>query len=153
MALRDVMSHAVEVEKDLRKSSRPRNDAGSGRGVMLALSLCLLAFTVYAYAAKPEFLFGANPNNVSEVRRDANVRMTLYLLSRSVESYKKREHRLPNDLSPILGAPKSVKYARLTDSVFELRASEGTRDVVFRSDESADRFLGNVPKVLSGRGQ
>ncbi|HEX7939167.1 MAG TPA: hypothetical protein VF483_09270 [Gemmatimonadaceae bacterium] len=153
MALRDVMSHAVEVEKDLRKASGPRNESGAGRGVMLALSMCLLAFTVYAYAAKPEFVFGADPNNVSEVRRDANLRFTMFLLSRRVETIKNRTHRLPDNLATIPGAPKGVTYARLTDSVFELRGKENGKDVVFRSDESAEQFLGQSPKILSGRGQ
>jgi hypothetical protein len=151
MALRDVMSHAVEVEKEVRKSSGPPK-ASSFRGVLLVLSFMMLAFTGYAYAAKPEFIFGANPNNVSEVRRDANVRFTMYLLSRRVESYKKTANRLPNSLAEISGAPAGVTYSRLSDTVFELRAKEGLKDVVLRSDEPASRFLGQVPKVLSGRG-
>jgi hypothetical protein len=153
MALRDVMSHAVEVEKDMRKVSAPPAESGFARGVLLVLSLVMLAFTVYAYAAKPEFIFGADPNRVSEVRRDANVRFTMYLLSRRVESYKTTAHRLPDDLSIIAGAPKGVSYARLSDSVFELRAKESGKEIVFRSDEPADRFLGQVPRILSGRGQ
>jgi len=153
MALRDVMSHAVEVEKDNRKLSGPRNEAGSGRGLMLVLSLMLLAFTVFVYTAKPEFIFGADPNRVSEVRRDANVRFTLYLLSRRVESYRSTAHRLPDDLSAIVGAPKGVSYSRLNDSVFELRLSQAGKEIVYRSDDPADRFLGQSPKILSGRGQ
>ena len=153
MALRDVMSHAVDVEKDMRKSSGPMNESGGGRGVMLVLSLGFLAFTIYAYTVKPEFIFGADPSKVSEVRRDANVRFTMYLLSRRVESFKSTAHRLPDDLTPFAGAPKGVIYLRLTDSVFELRAKDAGKEIVYRSDESADRFLGLSPKILSGRGQ
>jgi len=152
-ALLDVMSHAVEVEKEVRRASGPPRQSGAGRTAMMALSMVLLAFTIFAYASKPEFIFGADPNNMPEVRRDANVRFTLYLLSRRVESYKNASHRLPDDLSPIAGAPKGVAYARLSDAVFELRAKEGAKEVVFRSDEPADRFLGQSPKILSGRSQ
>lgn len=153
MALRDVMSHAVEVEKGVRKVTGPPGASAVGRTVMLALSLGLLAFTAFAYVSKPEFIFGADPSNVPEVRRDANLRFTMYLLSRRVESYKNSSRRLPDDLSPIVGAPKGVSYARLSDEVFELRARDGTKEIVYRSDEPADRFLGQSPKILSGRGQ
>jgi hypothetical protein len=153
MALRDVMSHAVEVEKETRKAGGPPRGSGAGRNIMLTFSLGLLAFTIFAYAAKPEFIFGADPNNVSEVRRDANVRFTLFLASLSVESYKKTAKRYPDDLSALKSIPKSVSYVRISDDVFELRAKEGTKDIIFRSNEPVDRFLGNSPKILSGRGQ
>jgi hypothetical protein len=151
MALRDVMAHAVDAEKEFRKSSVPK--ASSGRGAMLTLSFGLIAFTLFAYMAKPEFIFGANPNNVPEVRRDANVRFTIFLLSRKLETYKNASKQYPADLSPIAGAPANVKYARLSETTFELRASDGSKEIVFRSDEPLDRFLGQSPKILSGRGQ
>src|SRR5262245_42772849 len=87
MALRDVMNAAVETEKEFRKKSGPPSKSG-GRGVMYTFSFALMAFTLFAYMARPEFIFGANPNNTPEVRRDANVRFTLYLVSRRVESFK-----------------------------------------------------------------
>lgn len=120
---------------------------------MLVLSLMLLAFTVYAYASRPEIIFGADPKKVPDVRRDANLRFTMYLVSRRVESFKNTSHKLPDDLGFLGGAPRGVAYARLSDSVFELRARDGAKEIVFRSDEPADRFLGEVPKILSGRGQ
>jgi hypothetical protein len=153
MALRDVMSHAVEVEKEVRKSSAPPGAGGAGRTVMLTLSLGLLAFTVFAYTTKPEFIFGADPTKVPEVRRDANLRFTMYLLSLRVESFRDSSKRLPDDLSVIVGAPKGVAYARISDSLFELRARDGAKEIVFRSDEPANRFLGESPKILAGRGQ
>lgn len=151
MALRDVMSHAVEVEKEVRKASASPNASGVPQ-VLLVLSLGLLAFTIFVYVSKPEFIFGADPNKVSEVRRDANVRFTMYLLSRRVEAIKAASQRYPDDLSAIAGAPKGISYARLTDDVFELRATDGTKQIVYRSDERADRFLGQSPQVLLGRG-
>lgn len=151
MALRDVMSHAVEVEKETRKVSGPPHESGAGRAATMVLSLVLLGFTVFVYASRPEFIFGANPNQVPAVRRDANIRFTMYLLSRRVESYRKASNRLPDDLSAIPGAPQGVSYARLSDAVFELRANDGSKVVVFRSNEPVDRFLGESPRILSGR--
>jgi hypothetical protein len=152
MALRDVMSHAVEADKESRKSSGPPKESGGSRVFMLVLSIGLAAFTVFAYSTRPEFIFGANPNNVTEVRRDANVRFTLYLLSRRVESYKKQQQKYPDDLLSVTKTPpKGVEYARLSNDVFELRAKDGANLLVFRSDEPADKFLGQVPKTLQGR--
>jgi hypothetical protein len=155
MALRDVMSHAVAVEKEVRKAGGPPRESRVGKAILMTLSVAIIGFTGFAYLSKPEFIFGADPNNVPEVRRDANVRFTMYLLSRRVESFKKSDasRKYPNDLSVILGAPKSITYSKLTDDVFELRAKEGDKEIVFRSDEPVDRFLGQSPRVLSGRGQ
>lgn len=155
MALRDVMSHAVEVEKEVRKASGPPRESGVGKTILMSLSIAVIAFTGFAYLSRPEFIFGADPNNVPEVRRDANVRFTMYLLSRRVESFKTNDSskRYPDNLSVIVGAPKGVSYSKLTDDVFELRAKDGEKEIVFRSNEPADRFLGRSPQVLSGRGQ
>jgi len=151
MALRDAMSAAVDAEKEFRKASKPKPQSGAGRGVMLAFSFALMAFTLFAYMSRPEFIFGADPNNVPEVRKDANVRMTLFLLSREVEDFKKKQQKYPDDLKAIPGAPAGVRYALLTDTVFELRYLEGTKEVVFRSDAPVNEFLRDAPKILSGR--
>ena len=152
MALRDVMSHAVESEKESRKSSGPPKESRGGRVFMMILSLGLAAFTAFAYSTRPEFIFGANPNNVPEIRRDANVRFTMYLLSRRVESYKKQQQRYPDDLTAVTKLPpKGVEYSRLSNDVFELRAKDGAKLLVFRSDEPTDKFLGSVPRTLQGR--
>lgn len=155
MALRDVMSHAVEVEKEVRKASGPPRESTVARSALMTVSVVLLAFTAFAYTSKPEFIFGADPNNVPEVRRDANIRFTVYLLSRKVESFKINDasRKYPDDLSAIAGAPKGVSYAKLSEDVFELRAMDGGKEIVFRSNDPAGRFLGESPKILSGRGQ
>ncbi len=155
MALRDVMSHAVEVEKEVRKAAGPPRESTVARSAAATVSVVLLAFTVFAYVSKAEFIFGADPNNVPEARRDANVRFTVYLLSRKVESFKTTDasRKYPDDLAAIAGAPKGVSYAKLSEDVFELRAMDGGKEIVFRSNEPAGRFLGESAKILSGRGQ
>lgn len=153
-ALRDVMSHAVEVEKDLRKKSGPPGGGGTRRAIAIFLSVPALAFCVYSFIARPEFIWGANRNSMTEVRRDANARFTLYLLSRRLESYKKTNGRYPTVLSDVLqGLPAdSVRYALVSEQVFELRAPDGNKELVFRSDQPVDQFLGRSPTIVSGRG-
>jgi hypothetical protein len=155
MALRDVLKGAVELEKEVRKASGPPRESRLGKNILMALSVGIMAFTGFAYVSRPEFIFGADPTNVSEVRRDANVRFTMYLLSRRVESFKATDasRKYPESLSAIVGAPKGVSYAKLTEDLFELRAKDGEKEIVFRSNEPAERFLGQAPKILSGRSQ
>ena len=152
MALRDVMTHAVEVEKETHKTSGPPSESGAGRVVAFILCVPLLAFTIYAYVARPEFIWGPNPKTMPALRRDANLRFTMYLLARRIESYHATAHVYPEDLSALDGVmPGGITYARVSDDVFELRAMEGSSEVVFRSDEPAQRFLGKTPAVIAGR--
>lgn len=153
-ALRDVMAHAVVVEKETRKSSGPPGTSGARRAVALAFSIPALILSIYSYVARPEAIWGPNPSNVTPVRRDANVRFTLYLLSRNIETFRKKTGSYPSDLSGLGSVTAStVKYARLSDSVFELRAPNGASELVFRSDEPVARFLGTSPTVVAGRGR
>lgn len=152
-ALRDVMAHAVEVEKETRKTSvTPRSR--SRRAVVIALSVPLLAFSVYSFVARPEFIWGAKRSSMTPVRRDANARFAMYLLSRRIETYKKTNGRYPTDLSAVPGLPlASVRYTLVTDQLYELRAPDGDRELVFRSDQPVDQFLGRSPTIVAGRGQ
>ena len=153
-ALRDVMAHAVEVEKVTRRSSGPPGDSGARRVVALAFAMLLLGFTIYTYLARPEFIWGPNVTAVSDVRRDANLRFTMFLLARRIEAYRAASHAYPADLLAVTSAPPAgVTYVRVSDNVFELKATEGNREVTFRSDEPTDRFLGQTPSVVAGRGR
>ena len=106
------------------------------------------------FVARPEFIWGAKRNVVPEVRRDANARFTLYLLSRRVESFRKTNGRYPTDLSAVQGLPLvSVRYALLSEQLYELRARDGDHELVFRSDQPVDQFLGQSPAVVAGRGR
>jgi len=153
MALRDVLTHAVEVEKESRKHAGPPGGSGTGRMVLLMLSVPALAFSVYSFVARPEFIWGANPANVSAVRQDANLRFTMFLLSQRIRSQFKARGRLPASWAEVGETPKGITYTVVSDSVFELRADERNQVLVLRSNEPPKQFLGDAPSVIAGRSQ
>lgn len=145
------MDHAVEVEKETRKSSVPLGSR-SRRTAALVIGIPALAFCVYSLVQRPEFIWGPNPNSVAPARKDANLRFTMFLLAQRIRSYRKAGGALPSSLAAVGENPPGITYAVLSDTVFELRAAEDGKAVVLRSDEPAAQFLGEAPKVIQGRG-
>lgn len=152
MALRDVLTHAVEVEKDARKHSGPPRNSGAGRVIAVMLSVPTLVFSIYSYVARPEFIWGPNETNVTAVRRDANLRFTMFLLSQRIRVEGRAKGRLPATLEEVGQNPRGITYRVVSDTVFELRSVENGQVVVFRSDEPPRQFLGDVQKYITGRG-
>lgn len=151
LALRDVMAHAVEVEKEVHKSDAPPGRSPAARVTMLAFSIIGLAFSVYSYVARPEFIWGPQEKSIPEVRRDANLRFTLYLLGQRIRAYRRTNGTLPASLADVGESPRGITYAIVSDTVFELRAMDGAREVVFRSDVRPDEFLGDTKRHIVGR--
>ena len=151
MVLRDVMTHAVEVEKETRKVSGPPGASRGGRIAALVVGVPALAFCVYSLVARPEFIWGPNPEAVAPARKDANLRFTMFLLAQRIRSYRQTNRVLPSSLAAVGENPPGITYSVLSDTVFELSASADGKAVVFRSDEPAARFLGDAPKLLQGR--
>jgi hypothetical protein len=148
MALRDVMDHAVRVQREItavtpiRRSRVPR---------LLALLFCVaaIAFSGYSLVARPAFIWG-EPDAVSPVRADAGVRLGLYLLAQRVESFRVEAGKYPASLGDIGEALEGVHYTLVSDSVFELRSSEDST-VVLRSDMPLESFVANSVGVIQGR--
>jgi len=151
MALRDVLTHAVEVEKESRKHSGPPGSSGTGRMITMILGVPALAFCVYSFVARPEFIWGPNPSSVTAERRDANLRFTMFLLSQRIRTQGRSLGKLPATLTDVGESPPGITYSVVSDTVFELRATEGGQAVVLRSNEPPRQFLGDAQKYILGR--
>lgn len=149
LALRDVMDHAVRVQREISGAKR----IGPSRAPMIwALLVCvpLLAFSAYSYLARPAFIWGA-PAALPPERMDANVRVALFMLAQRIEAFRAEAGHFPVALGDIGEAVEGVRYSVLSDAVFELRAeATGGAAVVFRSDQPVDAFLGNSIVVIQG---
>jgi len=148
LVLRDVMDHAVRVQREI---SGAKVLETSRAGLIAACLVCvpLLGLCVYSYVARPEFIWGRG-TTPAPVTRDAGLRFGMYLLAQRVESFRGRAGRYPESLEAIGDALEGVSYARISDSVFELRATQNGQAIVFRSSEPVDAFLGNSPELIQG---
>lgn len=150
LVLREVMQHAVKVQKEFKKPTPVKR---SRAGAVWASLLCLplLAFCIYSWIARPEFIWGPSDASIPPAEQEADVRFSLFLLAQRVEAYRQSEGLYPSALEALDDKVEGVSYALVSDSVFELRAMQQGKEVVFRSDESADAFLGNALAVIQGQ--
>ena len=150
MALRDVMQHVVEVEKENRK--RPGGAPSRSRTIALVVVCVVMAgASAYSWFARPEFIWGPRGHADTPTRAVASERSTLFLLSRRIESYKRANGSYPADLSVLGGRiPSGVTYALVSDGVYRLTARGPSGDVTYQSDKPADQFLGNSMRMLGG---
>lgn len=148
-ALRDVMTHAVEVEKETRKSSGPPK-AGPGRKIAIALSVPGLLFSLFSVIVRPEFIWGPKATNVPAAERDANLRFTMFLLGQRIRSFRHANGRLPATLATLGETPPGISYSILSDTVFQLTGDDGGKVLVLRSDAPVAEFLGDAARRLRG---
>jgi hypothetical protein len=148
LALRDVMDHAVEAEIE---KARPMTPAKSNaRAITMAVVFVpLLVFSVYSWVARPEFIWGPRVRALPPVQQEAGLRFAMYLLSTRIEAYRKAQGQYPASLAAIGEGIPGVTY-EVVGSHFELRATEGGKPIVLRSNESADTFLGNATNIIQG---
>ena len=147
MALRDAVAQAVESEKTFKE----KDTAGGSGGrfvAMVALLLGLGAFSAYAWIARPAFIWGSAPP-LSAPRREANMRMTLFVLGMRLNKYRAAHGYYPASLEAVGEQAPGVTYELVTDSVFELRGIVGREPIVYRSDMNAREYLGNATELIS----
>ena len=150
LALRDVMDHVVEVQKEI---TAPRELRPSRARLIGATIICvpLLTLCVYSWIARPEFIWGPKARSVAVVRRDANLRFAMFLLGQRVKSYRKTEGAYPASIAALGSQLPGVTYALVSNSIFELRAIERGKRIVYRSDEPTSRFLDGAAKIVAGQ--
>lgn len=145
------MDHAVRVQKEVSGATPIR---GSRVPVIGAMALCvpLIAFSVYSYVARPEYIWGP-ATAPSPVQQEAGLRFGMYLLAQRVESYRVSNGRYPESLALAGDGLEGVSYAVISETVFELRATADGKAIVFRSDAPVDAFLGKSPEFIQDRGR
>ena len=143
------MDHAVRAHRDFIEA---RPWAKSRARLIWTSLLCipLIALCLYSWVARPEFIWGPSARSVTPQRRDANLRFAMFLLAQRVASFRKTGGSFPASLAAMGETMPGVSLRVLSDSIFELRATENGNSIVYRSDESPSVFLGDAPKSISG---
>jgi hypothetical protein len=148
MLLRDVMDHAVEVEKETARRS-PRKESHARAIALGTVCALLLVVSAYAWIARPEFIWGPRPTPVPPVQKEAGLRFAMFLLSQRIKAYRDAAGEYPPSLTALGDSLSGVAYVR-SGNVFELRATENGKQIVLRSDQPADAFLGNSANIIQG---
>ena len=147
MTLRDVMDHAVRMEREIATRG-PARRSRTSRTAALIVSIALLGCSAYSLIARPAFIWG-EPFVESRSRADASTRLGMYLLAQRLESFRTEAGQYPASLGDIGEAVEGVLYALVSDSVFELRSTADSA-ILLRSDAPIDAFLGNSLSVIQG---
>jgi hypothetical protein len=147
MMLRDVMDHAVEVERENAK----RSVSGRSRRptLLVALLVPALAFAAWSWIARPEIIWGPRPRQVTPERQEADTRFSLFLLARRIDGYRRSAGAFPPSLDSISGAPKGVAYRLVGDSAYEISAN----GLTYRSGTPVAELLSNAPRIIAGPGK
>jgi len=148
MALAAVMDHAVKVHKETSGPMRPRR--GQGRAIAMTVAMIpMIALALYSWVARPEFIWGPGAKPIPPVRQEANIRFSMFLLAQRIETYRHAVGSYPLSLSEVGDSLEGVVYTR-ADSVYELRAVDNGKPIVYRPDRSIDEFLGASPLIIQG---
>jgi len=147
LALRDVMDHAVRVQKEI--TAPKRLGPSRARAVTLVFLFALvLGAGGYSWFARPELIWGPRPA-ASEEHVLASTRVTMAIIAARLEASRRADGALPVSLASTGDDAPGITYRVLSDTSFELRARAGARDLVLRSTDSVDEFLGNSLSVVS----
>jgi hypothetical protein len=148
MAVAAVMDHAVRVKKETSGPMRPHGAAARSKWPIFLL-IPMIALAVYSWVAKPEFIWGPGVQPLPPARQEANARVAMFLLAQRIEAFRAKEGEYPTSLRAIGDSLAGVTYARV-DSVYELRAVEAGKPIVYRPDRPANAFLGNSSQLIQG---
>lgn len=144
------MDHVVEVQREITAPRKLRPSRARLIGVAI-ICVPLLAGCIYSWIARPELIWGPHPRSVPIARQDANLRFAMFLLGQRAKAYRKTEGTYPSSIAALGSGVQGVTYALVSDSVFELRAIEQGKRIVYRSDEPTSRFLNGAAAIVAGQ--
>jgi hypothetical protein len=149
LAIRDVMDYAVRITRAVQ--SAKQMVSYRARPIFLALlSIPLVIVALYAWAARPAWVFGPDPVRLEAPRQMAYTRFAIYLTAQRIEAYRAQRGVLPGSLGEVEEEWAGMSYRPLGGTVFELSASGPAGEIVFQSDQPVLAFLGqSVPLLRS----
>jgi hypothetical protein len=152
-ALAEARELAVRDEAERLAKSREEVPKRKDARFLPFAFIATVAFGLYAIATQPSWLITPPPPPEPPVIVEASLRVAMWQQALHVERYRSEEGRLPVDLDQS-GAPHidGVSYHKVGEDSYLITGSSGQMDLVLRSDESFDTFLGESLKILANRG-
>ncbi len=152
-ALLEARESAIQDEAERRAHSRDDGRGPKKSRVLPFMFIASVAFGVYALTAHPSWLVTPPPPPESPVIIEASLRVAMWQEALFVERFRSEEGRLPVDLAQA-GAPDvdGISYTQVDEDSYLIVGSNGDVDLVLRSDEPFDDFLGESLKTIANRG-
>jgi hypothetical protein len=111
-------------------------------------ALFFFGFALYSYAARPEWIWGPQPDpNAELATHDPDMRVAIFLLAQKILAYRDSTGAVPTSLAQIGEKVDGVGYVPLTDTSFSLRY-EAEHPIIYYSTGSANEFLRNALDVV-----
>ena len=152
-ALLEARESAIQ-DSAKRRAISMRESRGSKKSRLLPFAfIASVALGLYALAAQPTWLVTPPPPPESPVIVEASLRVAMWQEALYVERFRGEDGRLPVDLAEA-GAPDvaGVSYHQVSEDSYLITGSNGEVDLVLRSEESFDDFVGESLKTLANRG-
>src|SRR6185436_19765985 len=103
--------------------------------LLAVFSIPLLIVTIYAYAAKPDWVFGPSPARLEPARSQAYTKFAIYLAAQRIEAYRAARGVLPGSLGELEENWQGISYQPISATVFELSARGAAGAIVYQSDQ------------------
>jgi hypothetical protein len=147
LAIRDVMEYAVRETRAVQLAKLMQSY--SSRPILLALiAVPSLIVALYAYAARPDWVFGPDQVRMQPVRKQAYAKFAMYLAAQKVETYRASQGRLPGSLGELGEDWPGMSYRALSFTTFELTVRGDSGEIALQSDRPVRAFLGSSPTFL-----
>jgi hypothetical protein len=146
-AILDVMNYAVRITRAVQMAKQMESYK-SRPFLLFVISVPLLITALYAYSAKPDWVFGPSPVRLEPARSQAYTKFSVYLAAQRIEAYRAARGVLPGSLGELDEQWPGMTYTPISATVFELSARGATGAIVYQSDQPVRAFLGTSATYL-----
>lgn len=142
---RIVQDFMDEVARETRQKTSPRQSRRSSRPKLI-FTFLLVTATLFVWVAQPTAPTEEIPEP-SVVVQEASLRFAMYLKRARIEEYRQLNGRFPVSMDEADG----IRYRLITDRTYELNGTAGDVQLLLKSNESPDTFLGTSIQTLLRR--
>ena len=150
-AILDVVQHSARFTRAVALA-KPIESFRGRTIILAALAAPLLVLTIYTYAARPVWAFGANPAPGTVERREAYQRYVMSLVAYELDYYRATNRgQLPQALVEVGEDWPGIGYTIVDREagVYELHGTGVLPEPIrYRSDQSIPAFVGGSVRYL-----
>jgi hypothetical protein len=149
-ALAEVMNYTVRMTRAVVFAREMRT--WPWRPIVLALTATLtLAFTALTFLVFPDWVFGGAVGSMSPARREAGLRMAMFLAGERVSTWRDTRGATPGTIRDAGEDWPGLTYRSSDGQSFEIIMPNGRTPLVLRSSDDARAFLGLSRRFLRER--
>lgn len=150
-AILDVVQHSARFTRAVALA-KPIESFRGRTIILAALAVPILILTLFAYVARPAWVFGADPVPGSIQRREAYQRFVMSLVAHRLDHYRwSNNGQLPQTLDDVGEEWPGIGYTVVDreQGVYELHGTGVLPEPIkYRSNQTLDEFLGGSTRFL-----